>query len=902
MAAARACLGQDEILALLDGRLDDDTRASIHAHVDVCASCRDQVVARARADDAEASRAGSMASLLRELIGARGEEASPLALSQVIDDQYRIERVLGRGGMGVVYLARDLRLDRDVAIKIGSAVSSAALGRVELEAVALARLSHPNVVVIHQVGEVDGRLYIAMEYVPGGSAREWLAARPRGWREIVGLYAAAGDGLVAAHAAGFIHRDLKPDNVLVGADDRPRVADFGLVRSGTHPSGDGDEPPPSSPELDGMTRTGTVLGTPAYMAPEQVAGGEVDARADQFAFCAAVWEALLGVRPFAGRTPAEIAASIAAGPRVPASARRRVPKSIIDALRRGLASERDERWPAMAPLVAALRSTPPTRRRQIVAASGLAACAVAAGAAVVIARSRGNGDAPCTGGPAQAASVWSPARAARIEARFAAVGAGASWPAVRAHLDDYARRWALAHRDACRATRDGSQSEAVLDRRALCLDRAETSLDVIAAPLEGGDRGALAAAPDTLELLPELDACADAAQLGAGPPLPADPAQRARIDVVARYFAALELRVARADDFEPGIDASIARAVAASASWAPLVGEAALLDAELIDSRGDRAAAERAYRDAAGDALAAGDDEHAARAMIGLADALALDGDAATAGQSLALARAEWRRLGEPTALTRRLLLAESTAAAAAGDSARAVASARALFDLEARREPRDPVQIAGARGDLAATLAENGLVDEAGREIATALADAERALGPGHPRIAQLCQQASRIATVAGRDDEALAQARRALAILEAWYGADDARLTRALEALAAATARTDPAGAPAIYDRELAIERHVGAPAIEVARTEVDLAVMEAREGDDQAAFDDGLRALAVQERTLGPASRDLVPTLVLLGNTGQHLGRLDEAAGYLHRAVALGGPRTTRAAPGP
>src|SRR5262249_48686785 len=155
----------------------------------------------------------------------------------------------------------------------------------------LARLSHPNVVVVYEVGEVDGRLFVAMEHVAGGTARTWLTTARR-WREIVALYAAAGDGLAAAHAAGIVHRDFKPDNVLVGDDGRPRVADFGLARVLV-----GDD---ATAVPDGATRAGAIAGTLAYMAPEQLDGGAVDARADQFAFCAALWEALYGVRAFAG--------------------------------------------------------------------------------------------------------------------------------------------------------------------------------------------------------------------------------------------------------------------------------------------------------------------------------------------------------------------------------------------------------------------------------------------------------------------------------------------------------------------------------------------------------------------------------------------------------------------------
>ncbi|HUJ57525.1 MAG TPA: protein kinase [Kofleriaceae bacterium] len=304
-------------------------------------------------------------SLLRALVATPAIAiVRELELGTVVGGQYRVERLIGRGGMGIVYLARDLRLGREVALKLGSASAPAAAVRAELEARALAKLSHPNVVTIYQVGECAGGSYIAMEYVAGGTAREWVRAQPRRWQSVVQLYLAAGDGLAAAHAAGLVHRDFKPDNVLVGDDGRPRVADFGLVHGALashEPEGGGQ----------GVTQTGVRLGTPAYMAPEQLACGRADASSDQFAFCASLWEALFGRRAFAGGTPTELADAIAEGPpRLPE--RRDVPAWVIAALRRGLAPERDARWPSLVALLAALRREPHRRRRRFAIGSVIA--------------------------------------------------------------------------------------------------------------------------------------------------------------------------------------------------------------------------------------------------------------------------------------------------------------------------------------------------------------------------------------------------------------------------------------------------------------------------------------------------------------------------------------------------
>ena len=387
---ARACLSDDEVVAFGHGDVETRARDEIEAHLDGCAACRRLVAALATEE-------------------TRGHTPRPVA--EVIDGQYRIGRMLGRGGMGVVYLARDLRLDRDVAVKIGTAVSGSALQRVEREAIALARLSHPNVVVVHQVGELGGRLYLAMEWVAGGNAREWLAQRTRTWREIVALYVAAGEGLAAAHAAGLVHRDFKPDNVLVGLDGRPRVADFGLVRSGGSASSD-PIPADASPVMDRMTQTGVVLGTPAYMAPEQAAGGDVDERTDQFSFCVALWEALYGARPFAGRTPAELAESMEAPLRPPIDRERAraVPRHVADALRRGLARDPAARWPSMNALLAVLRADPRARRRRvaIAIAIGTAGIGIAAGVALATYLRGDHGSAPAAAPVAAAAPPCAP--------------------------------------------------------------------------------------------------------------------------------------------------------------------------------------------------------------------------------------------------------------------------------------------------------------------------------------------------------------------------------------------------------------------------------------------------------------------------------------------------------------
>ncbi|MEM6996863.1 MAG: serine/threonine-protein kinase, partial [Myxococcota bacterium] len=278
----------------------------------------------------------------------------------VIDDR------IGAGGMGTVYRAHDPDLDRRVALKVllqDSHLDGRMMERLQREAVALARLNHPNVVTVYEIGTAEHELFIAMEYVEGCDLKAWAEAHPVGPRprlqQALKLLRSAGRGLAAAHRAGLVHRDFKPSNVLIGDDGRVRVADFGLVR-------DGDEAPSHEPsaevpsEPSDLTQTGTTLGTPRYMSPEQQRGATVDARSDQFSFCVAAWIVLFGEPPWPGPVPMPSVQP----PRAPASA----PGWIVDVLRRGLHEDPELRYPSMAPLIAALGRDP--RRRRIVLGLG----------------------------------------------------------------------------------------------------------------------------------------------------------------------------------------------------------------------------------------------------------------------------------------------------------------------------------------------------------------------------------------------------------------------------------------------------------------------------------------------------------------------------------------------------
>jgi serine/threonine protein kinase len=277
--------------------------------------------------------------------------------------------------MGVVYAAYDARVDRRVAIKVVELqrVGRRGRARVRREARALARLSHPHVVQVFEIGEVDETLFLAMEHVDGQTLRQWQKAASRSWQEALAVYRQAAAGLAAAHDKGLVHRDFKPDNAIIGADGRVRVLDFGLAREQDGDASSVYEPPPAEPSPDTVTENGAVLGTPAYMAPEQFLGARLDARTDQFALCVSLYEALYGRRPFEGATRLALLDAVTRGRMLAPPEDRTEPPWVLAALRRGLHPDPAARFPDLRALLAALD---PPRRRGRWAALGLAALAV----------------------------------------------------------------------------------------------------------------------------------------------------------------------------------------------------------------------------------------------------------------------------------------------------------------------------------------------------------------------------------------------------------------------------------------------------------------------------------------------------------------------------------------------
>ncbi|MEM6991069.1 MAG: protein kinase [Myxococcota bacterium] len=466
-----------------------------------------------------------------------------LAVGTVVADRYRILAKIGSGGMGHVYRAHDRRLDREIALKRLKAVGRAAERRLAREARAMAQLNHPNVVPIYDVALDASGLTLAMEYVPGATLREWLAAG-RSAAAIRDAFVKAGRGLAATHAHGLVQRDFKPSNVLVSDDGRVLLTDFGVARStrgsdaGESSAGiDGARPDAGSTE-DALTERGLLIGTPRYMAPEQHAGTQADARSDQYSFCLAFWEALTGAPAFDASGPELAAKKAAEAPVWPASVRH--PRRLVSTLRRGLDPIPSRRWESMDALLRRLERSG-RRRRVLWAALGASAAAVAVGLGAP-------GPAPCDAAGDRIVADWNDQVAARVDEALFASGSVSAEPtaqSIRAALDRYRGQWQAAARGNCEATLvDRTQSDLVMDRAGACLERSRThvaaAVETILAQADGAAIDQLVA---MVAELPPVSRCRDAEWLAAATPL-VDQALAARAQRLEATLARVDTQLA----------------------------------------------------------------------------------------------------------------------------------------------------------------------------------------------------------------------------------------------------------------------------------------------------------------------------------------------------------------------
>ena len=549
--------------------------------------------------------------------------------------------------MGVVVSAYDPDLDRKVAIKVLRAEladgESATHGQQRLlrEAQAMAKLSHPNVVTVYEVGTLSDRVFIAMEYIDGVTLSAWLDGGPRPWREVIEVFEQAGAGLAAAHAAGLVHRDFKPDNVLIRKSGVAAVADFGLASAAGIPMAGEQLAPDSirSAHLDRssfnmtLTRTGQLLGTPAYMSPEQFAGTKVDERADQFSFCVALHEALFGVAPFEGNTLPTLYDNIMAGKvRTPASSAK-VPKWVLEALVRGLRADPEDRYPSMQALLAALTRDPAAGLRKRIMFGGIGLVMVLLSSIVAGAIYQSRHEDPCAGVAAEIEPVWDAKSRDAVNRAFkqsGQPGARDTFERVDRAMRSYVVAWSSMRTQACEATFERrEQSEGLLDLRVRCLQRRRKEADAVAKLLARSDDPALLrnAVQATAQLTP-LEACADTEALLAAVPPPEDPGVRAKVEELRARLdevAALNMANTQASFKEGGEIAQQVEKEAQKLAYRPIQAEALRWKADMQYGSGRFKDAEATFGHALLAAAEAKDDRLEAVLLTRLGKLLAYD-------------------------------------------------------------------------------------------------------------------------------------------------------------------------------------------------------------------------------------------------------------------------------------
>ena len=795
--------------------------------------------------------------------------------------QYQIVRPLGGGGMGLVFAAWDPSLDRLIAIKVlRDPWSTDAGANLRREAMALARLHHPGVVSVFEVGEHDGQTYLAMEYVEGRTLRSWVeawrAAERRDYAALLDVFAQAAEGLAAAHAAGVVHRDVKPENIMVDEDGRARLMDFGLAgrQSRNVPTHDRSAPIDAGESM--ATRTHGIYGTPAYMAPEQFAG-KGNEHSDQFALAACMYEAIYGERIRPSRM--EPAALVADDPiELPAIVT--VPRRIRAALNQALHIDPALRFASMQRFATALRHA--AEPRSYGPAMMLAALLVGGlGSALAL----GSADQRCTGAPAQMAGVWDDARVESIESRSNERGGDLLWQQVRPRLNDYRDQWVDAHQQACEAARVREEiSTAEMDQRMACLRNRRSHLSALADALDEGDPRALAHGVRATQALPDVAACSDA-------------------DYVARgHFSADDPETAEA------IEASVAKAelalLTSDLEGALSFSDTAVQTARIADARGlaDALVVQGKARvslhdprahdtlvDAYERARRSGRNEAATDAAIALASLC--HRHPSRPDEALwwsRLADLEIVRGAQPKLDVRRDIDA-AHALVAAGRREQAHARIEDAVEALAVAHGDDPVKRARPLRRIAGLYGSTGRPERGltmARQARTALVDA---LGADHPELRHVEMALSGLSQNVGDIDAAIAHGQRALQLAEMTFGPDHIALARNLRELARATGESGRRqDALALADRALGLS-HPRPMAVPMQATLEGLRSDIVGDFDPRAGLDAATRAYELARDSVGEqhqlTARYLARRAELLGA----MGKFDEAIELNEKALA-------------
>jgi len=876
------CPDDNALWALATGALSAPARSDSEAHLDGCADCRAAFAALAR-------------------LQVPGPRTPTVRARGATLGRYLVVDAVGAGGMGVVYSAFDPELDRKVALKLvrtaGVRDQARLRERLAREARLLARISHPNVVAVYDVGVVGDEVFLAMEFIAGPTLATWQTRRPRDWREILGLYLQCARGLAQAHQAGVIHRDFKASNALLGPDGRVRVVDFGLARTEDllseapgledHVSYDmPEEPGPNDALRDPLTSHGAVPGTPAYMAPEQRLGRPADARSDQYSLCVALHEALLGVRPTSDSTAPTPGVSAP----TPAGEPRKIPRWLRRVLQRGLMIDPSARWPDMPALITACERGARGRHGRTLALTLTAALGASLGVGALL-HTTPPPPTLCHGAATELADVWNDTRRAEIAEHFDTDHpryARTTWTTAAAALDAHVAAWTQAHARICEATRVyGHQSEADMARRMRCLDDRRTELRQTIELLAHDDREVIERAVTLVYGLGDPTACITRIITTDDDTLDHDDPEIRHVRESIAEASALVRGGRYADARERLADVL---EIAENHAWHPLVADGQTTLAEALEQLGEPAAAEEALYRAVWAAMAAHDDARDARAWTRMAPLLAEKLTRTAEGRrALAHARAALARSGPEPALTATLRASEAAVALVEGDftSARDILAATIADSPFPADDPRRIKPIS----NYGVSLYMLGEHRAAAEQYRRAMVIAEPSLGPDHPELGNLANNLGNALFALDELDAAEAQMQRAVDIFQTSLGPAHPSTAGALANLASiAVLRGQPALAVTRYDAALEILAAQPTPHPDEARIAYNRGACQIRMQQPEAALASFERAVAAQRRNHVPGHADLGAHLTGVGIAHVESGHPEAAITPLEEAVAI------------
>lgn len=845
LESSTACISEDEAVALVQGVLAVADAERVRTHAEECTACRAVVAGLARMGTIRRDAVVDSTVATVAESGTRVPVVASLPGEQVAG-RYLLGEVIGAGAMGIVYSARDTTLSRMVALKrVRTASTARGAGadpheRLVHEARTMAQLSHPMIVAVFDAGVADGAAYVAMEHVDGDTLRSWLLTKKRGRREIAGAFAQAAHGLAAAHAAGIVHGDFKPDNVLVDRAGRVRVADFGLARFVT-------------PEALATVRG--LAGTLAYMAPEQLAGQPADTASDQYAFCVSLFEAVHGVRPADARPTTG-----------------RVPGWLSRIYERGLDPVPANRYPSMDVIASALDLG---ERRTTMWRWG-AAATLATAAVVGIAAAGAMKDEPeACPLSARPATAWGPDRREAVHRAFQATKlpyAEQAFTAVERSLERYANTWSAASQDACKATHvQRTQSEPMLDLRTACLEQRLHGFESLIGVLSSADAKVVENAVKASVGLDGVASCADLDALLEPLSLPGDPAVRATVQRVREQVAEAKALRSAGKVTDARAVASSAATAAAQTKYRPVEAEALVWRGALEEMTGDFETAEKTLNDAVLAGQAGNHPGIVAQAFNAQISVLVRRGrydDAhAAARHAFALLEARPRdaeSLASALNNTGTVFMTQNKPAEALDHYLRALAIYERLYGP-------DDVRLAKPLHNLAGLHGRRGEVAEATGYQRRALAILEKVHGPHHPDLAHSLGTMGNVLLISGDHTGGLAAFQRAAAIQEAAFGPTHPELARTLNNLGHAHSQLGNFDqAQVALERSLAIrEKALGPDHPDVARTLNTLGLIH----ENQAQFAQALvayrRSLPILEAKLAPNAPEIGAALTGLGH---------------------------------